>query len=187
MRRKGIRVLILAGALALLCSSFAFAAPADWGKINWQQFKGTTVNALNLDMPVANAYKEFYAEFEKLTGITLNMELLNETDRRKKALIDFSSHMGEYDVQSIGFSNREEWSVPGYLEKLEPLLNDPKLTDKAWYDFAGGLGSGRERQAAISPPPRAQNYILTSLTVMLLPLNSPSTVTFMPACSLILS
>ena len=136
MSRRGTRFLVVVMAMVLLGSFSAFAAPGEWGNIDWQQFKGTTINALNLDMPVANAYKEFYPEFEKLTGIKLNMELLNETDRRKKALIDFSSHMGEYDVQSVGFSNREEWAVPGYLEKLEPYLNNPSLTDKSWYDFA---------------------------------------------------
>jgi multiple sugar transport system substrate-binding protein len=113
----------------------AVAVPGEWGGIDWKQFAGTTLNVLNLDMPVADAYKGFVSEFEALTGMKVNVELLNENDRRKKALIDFSSHMGEYDVQSIGFANREEWAVPGYLEDLGPYLKNPKLTDAAWYDF----------------------------------------------------
>lgn len=113
----------------------AASVPGEWGSINWKQFAGTTLNVLNLDMPVADAYKGFIAEFEALTGMKVNVELLNENDRRKKALIDFSSHMGEYDVQSVGFANREEWAVPGYLEDLGPYLKNPKLTDAAWYDF----------------------------------------------------
>ncbi len=113
----------------------AVAVPGDWGSVDWRQFAGTTINVLNLDMPVADVYNEFAGEFEALTGMKVNIELLNENDRRKKALIDFSSHMGEYDVQSVGFSNREEWAVPGYLEDLEPYLKNSSLTDAAWYDF----------------------------------------------------
>lgn len=164
MSRRGTRFLILVAAMVLLGSFSAFAAPGGWGNINWQQFKGTTINALNLDMPVANAYKEFYPEFEKLTGIKLNMELLNETDRRKKALIDFSSHMGEYDVQSIGFSNREEWAVPDYLEKLEPYLNNASLTDKGWYDFADYpkdvIASGYAKSGGLVFIPYTAEYFL---------------------------
>jgi multiple sugar transport system substrate-binding protein len=107
----------------------------DWGKIDWRQFAGTNLNVLNLNMPVATVYGEYTAEFEALTGMKVNVELLNENDRRKKAIIDFSSHMGTYDVQSVGFSNREEWAVPGYLENLGPYLKNPKVTDAAWYDF----------------------------------------------------
>jgi multiple sugar transport system substrate-binding protein len=112
------------------------AIPGDWGKINWKQFAGTSINVLNLNMPVATVYSEFIKEFEDLTGIKVNVDLLNENDRRKKAFIDFSSHMGTYDVQSVGFANREEWAVPGYLEDLGPYLKNPKLTEAAWYDFS---------------------------------------------------
>jgi multiple sugar transport system substrate-binding protein len=107
----------------------------EWGNIDWKQFAGTTLNVLATSMPVAETYKSHVAEFEELTGIKVNFELLNDVDRRKKQLVDFSSGMAEYDVGNIGFSNREEFAQPGYLEELTPYLDNPSLTDKAWYNF----------------------------------------------------
>ncbi|HNS50203.1 MAG TPA: sugar ABC transporter substrate-binding protein [Anaerolineae bacterium] len=112
------------------------ATPSEWGNINWKQFEGTTLNVLATSMPVAETYKSHVGEFEELTGITVNFELLNDVDRRKKQLVDFSSGMAEYDVSNIGFSNREEFAQPGYLEALTPYLENASLTDKTWYNFA---------------------------------------------------
>jgi multiple sugar transport system substrate-binding protein len=108
----------------------------EWGKIDWQQFKGTKLNVLATAMPVSEVYKKRIEKFEALTGIKVNFELLNDVDRRKKQIVDFSSGMGEYDLGNIGFSNREEFAQPGYLEPLQKYLDDPKLTDQAWYNFA---------------------------------------------------
>ena len=111
------------------------AASGNWGTINWQQFKGKTLNVLITSMPVAEVYKKQIAAFEALTGMKVNFELLNDTDRRKTQIVDFSSHMGEYDLGNIGFSNREEFAQPGYLADLTAYLNNSKLTDAAWYNI----------------------------------------------------
>jgi multiple sugar transport system substrate-binding protein len=108
----------------------------SWGNNNWQQFKGKTLNVLATSMPVAETYKSHLAEFQQLTGITVNFELLNDVDRYKKMLVDLSSGNGEYDIGNIGFTNREAFAGPGYLEPLETYLNDTKVTDKAWYNLA---------------------------------------------------
>lgn len=114
----------------------ALVEPAgEWGNIDWQQAAGTTLNVLATAMPVAEVYKQHIAEFEELTGIKVNFELLNDVDRKKRQLVDFSSGTAEFDVGNIGFSNREEFAQPGYLEPLEPYLNDPQLTDPTWYNF----------------------------------------------------
>jgi len=109
--------------------------PGDWGNIDWQQFKGAEINAIGLAMPVSESYKSRLDQFKALTGITVNLEQLNDADRRKKEIVDFTSGMGEYDVHQIGYSQREEFAKPGYLEHLDKYLNDPTLTDKEWYDF----------------------------------------------------
>jgi len=112
------------------------ATAGEWGNIDWQQAKGTKLNVLATAMPVSEVYKKRIAKFQEMTGITVNFELQNDVDRRKKQLVDFSSHMAEYDVGNIGFSNREEFAQPGYLEPLDAYLTDAKATDKAWYNFA---------------------------------------------------
>jgi multiple sugar transport system substrate-binding protein len=154
MTRKLIYVIVIAAMVLSACAPAATQAPPPvetpaveapteassttegWGNIDWKQFEGKEISVLMTSMPVAEVYKAHVAEFEELTGIKVNMELLNDVDRRKKQIVDFSSGAGEYDLGNIGFSNREEFAVPGYLEPLTPYLEDPKLTDPAWYNFA---------------------------------------------------
>ena len=47
----------------------------DWGNIDWQQAKGTTLSVLATSMPVAEVYKARIAKFEELTGIKVNFEM----------------------------------------------------------------------------------------------------------------
>lgn len=112
-----------------------FAQEKEWGSINWQQFKGTTISVTAPASIHTDVYVKVIPQFEALTGIKVNFEQLADVDRKKKNLIDFSTHMGEYDVTSVGIGYRDEFAQPGFLEPLEKYYNNPKLTDKAWYDL----------------------------------------------------
>ncbi|MBP8933071.1 MAG: sugar ABC transporter substrate-binding protein [Candidatus Atribacteria bacterium] len=133
MKKLGILVFLITG--VLLISQVVLAAESNWGNIDWMQFKGTQLNVLATSMPVAEVYKSKIAEFEQLTGIKVNFELLNDVDRKKKQLVDYASGMGEYDVANVGFSNREEFAQPGYMEPLQTYLDNPQLTDQEWYNI----------------------------------------------------
>ena len=151
--------------ISLLLPCFPGTARAeDWGNIDWQQFKGTELNVLATAMPVSEVYKKRIEKFEALTGIKVNFELLNDVDRRKKQIVDFSSGMGEYDVGNIGHSNREEFAQPGYLEPLQQYLDDPKLTDKAWYNFGDYpkdvIASGYSGDTLVFIPYTAEYFLL---------------------------
>jgi multiple sugar transport system substrate-binding protein len=114
----------------------ATAAPAaGWGNIDWQQFKGTTLNVLMTAMPVADIYKAVIPDFESLTGMKVNFSALNDGDRKKAQLVDFSGGTGQYDVSNVGLANREEFVAGNYLEPLQPYLDDAKLTDSGWYNI----------------------------------------------------
>jgi multiple sugar transport system substrate-binding protein len=135
MKRNWYWVFVMLAVL-VVATPMAFAeVKGDWGKIDWQQFKGTELNILSLSMPVADVYAKLIPQFEELTGIKVHLDLMTTDDRRKKGLIDYSTHAGEYDLNAIGISEREELAQPGYLEPLQPYLDNPKLTDKEWYDF----------------------------------------------------
>lgn len=162
MKKLSTIVLLIIG--LLLVSQVVSAAEANWGSIDWMQFKGTQLNVLATSMPVAEVYKSKIAEFEKLTGIKVNFELLNDVDRRKKQLVDYASGMGEYDVGNVGFSNREEFAQPGYLEPLQPYLDDSKLTDKTWYNLddypKDVLAAGTSGDKLVMIPFTAEYFLL---------------------------
>jgi len=159
-------LLIIAGVFAGGQAEKAKSAQVkgDWGNINWKQFAGKEINVLMTAMPVAEVYKKVIPDFETLTGIKVNLELLNDTDRRNKQIIDFSSHTAEYDVGNIGYSNREEFAVPGYLEPLGKYLDDSSLTDKNWYDFSdypkGVIAAGYSHGKLVMIPFTAEYFLL---------------------------
>lgn len=163
--KKSVVFWVVIVSISLLFPCFSSNVKAqEWGNIDWQQFKGTELNVLATAMPVSEVYKQRIEKFEALTGIKVNFELLNDVDRRKKQLVDFSSGMGEYDVGNIGFSNREEFAQPDYLEPLEQYLEDPKLTDKAWYNFADYpkdvIASGYSKDKLVFVPFTAEYFLL---------------------------
>jgi ABC-type glycerol-3-phosphate transport system substrate-binding protein len=142
--RAGVVLAVLALATSLAPAASA-QSEGDWGNIDWRQFEGTTLNVLATAMPVSEVYAPAIAGFEDLTGIKVNFTQLNDTDRKNAQLVDFQGGTGEYCVSNVGISNREEFVTGDYLEPLQPYLDDPALTDAAWYDigdYAPGIIAG---------------------------------------------
>ncbi len=167
--------LILACFLLLLLPMVATAggaqesveAPAvegDWGSIDWRQFEGESISVLMTSMAVSEIYVEQLKEFETLTGIKVNYELLSDTDRKKKQVVDFNSGTGEYDVSNVGFSNKGEFVQGGYLADLSKFINDSKLTDAEWYNIddypADVLASGEIDSGLVFIPYTAEYFLL---------------------------
>ena len=145
MRMRNATVVTVALALT---ATFAPAASAqdDWGNIDWKQFEGESLNVLATAMPVSEVYEGVIGQFEELTGISVNFQMMNDTDRKNTQLLDFQGGTGDWDVSNVGISNREEFVGSDSLEPLQPFLDDPALTDAAWYDMSdyadGVIGGG---------------------------------------------
>jgi len=75
------------------------------------KFKGVKINALLEGHPTSNALKQLEAEFEKETGIDLNLEIVPYNELPQKALLGFSQKSDRYDVI---FNDRVY--MPGYVE-----------------------------------------------------------------------
>lgn len=81
-------------------------------------YSGTTLNLLLQTGYDTSAVTSYQSDFEEMTGIELNIEIVDEPTLRKKFVLDSTSHTGNYDVVSLPF-----WFMPEYLEGeyLEPL------------------------------------------------------------------
>lgn len=147
--RIATRATVATVALALAATSApaAFAdSHGDWGDIDWRQFEGESINVLATAMPVSEVYAGVIDQFTELTGIDVNFEMMNDTDRKNTQLLDFQGGTGDWDVSNVGISNREEFVAGDNLEPLQPYLDDPSLTDATWYDIGdysdGVIGGG---------------------------------------------
>lgn len=111
---------------------------SSWQKanINWQQFSGTTLSVLADAQPAFQALQTKLPYFEKLTGIKVGFHQVDQERMRDIRRIDLNTGAGIYDVVPIGISYLGEAYHNGWLEELQPYLENPTLTDTGWYDQA---------------------------------------------------
>ena len=136
-----------AAALAIAATmGLTFATEAS-AEIDWTQKSGSKINLLLISHPFVESLKPLLPEFTKLTGIEVTFEELAEQPGFEKLLADLSSGTGTYDAFMTSPLNNWQYATAGWLEPLDPVLGDAKLTDAAEYDLAdfapGVLASGR--------------------------------------------
>jgi multiple sugar transport system substrate-binding protein len=94
-------------------------------------YAGTTIKAVYLDRPGYKAAAKLVPEFEKLTGITVENEVIPYENTREKMVLDFTSKAGTYDVALTDVVWVGEYAANGWLTPLEKFTSDPKLADPA--------------------------------------------------------
>lgn len=103
-------------------------------EFDWKKFEGTTLNILMCKHPYSEGVISRIPEFEKLTGITVNSEVLSEDEFFDKSMVMLSAQSKDVDVLMTGVMQIWTDSPPGYLEPLEKYIADPALTNPD-YDF----------------------------------------------------
>ncbi|MEJ2155023.1 MAG: sugar ABC transporter substrate-binding protein [Desulfobacteraceae bacterium] len=106
----------------------------DKSKINWRRFDGSTLNVLLSGHPIQGTIIGLLSDFKKLTGITVNVDVLPEEDFFQKLRIDFESRKGGIDVFMTAPLYQWQYAKAGWIEDLSPYIADAALTDKAWYN-----------------------------------------------------
>lgn len=109
-------------------------SPWTEAKINWRQFEGTHLSVLAAGHGPFPAIKPLLPVFEKLTGIRVDYQMLDESEMRSNRQIDLSSGGAVYDVIPIGVTYVGEAHAEQWLTDLNPLISDSSLTDRNWYD-----------------------------------------------------
>ena len=127
--------------------------------INWRQFEGQRLHVLLSGHPIQGTILGLLPEFQALTGISVQVDVLPEEDFFQHLNIDFEGGKGQIDVFMTAPLYQWRYAAAGWIEDLGPYIDNPALTDKAWYnpgDFfprlwrasmwdgtiGGGLGKG---------------------------------------------
>jgi multiple sugar transport system substrate-binding protein len=125
--------LMSAGFLTFAASQHATAEDAN---IDWKMAKGKTITVSVPTHPYIDSIRSSIPQFEELTGIKVVLEEASEQEYFKKVLLDLSSGSPSTDVfMSVHFAI-PQYAKGRWMEPLGPYLQDPKLTDNKWYDFA---------------------------------------------------
>lgn len=142
-RREFIGTAAKVGGIALAQSfapPFLRFASADAGKeaylsakINWRQVEGEQIKILVTPAHYFEKFRAITPQFTELTGIKVDYEVIPPRELREKAVLDlgaktanYASHTG--DPMFLALYKANKWVDP-----LDDYLNNPKLTDKAWF------------------------------------------------------
>ena len=113
--------------------------------IDWRQFEGTELRVVMTTHWFQAAIEEMLPEFEELTGIKVSMENYAESEFWNKLLVEFNSNSG-IDAYMMNYTNEAVYHTGGWIEDLNPYIDNPELTDAEWYDlddfFASALDFG---------------------------------------------
>lgn len=100
--------------------------------IDWQQCAGTELRVMMCTHFFQAAIEEKLPEFEALTGIKVKMENYEENEFWNKLLVEFNSG-STVDAFMMNYTNEAVYDSGGWIEDLNPYIDNAKLTDKEWY------------------------------------------------------
>lgn len=104
------------------------------GPFDWKAAQGATLNILQTPHPYQQSFQPLLAEFEQLTGITVNADLVPEADYFTKLNTELAGGTGKHDVFMLGAYFIWQYGPPGWLEDLDPWLQNSSATSDE-YDF----------------------------------------------------
>jgi multiple sugar transport system substrate-binding protein len=119
-------------------------APYQRAKINWRQAEGQTVNVAVIPASYFDNLITLTPEFEALTGVRVRYDKVPPGQIRQKCVLDLSSKTGNISTHAADPMYLPLYATNKWTEPLERYLDDPKLTDKAWFRYEDILEAWRK-------------------------------------------
>jgi multiple sugar transport system substrate-binding protein len=106
------------------------------GDFDWKQFAGSTIvacwpNHIHYNATMKSGVIE---EFEKLTGIDVEIDLLQYMKMHDKEVLEMSKPSGDYDMVSMVVMWKSEYAMADMIQPLQPFFDKPNLKVPD-YDF----------------------------------------------------
>ncbi len=121
-------------AILALCVAMFMVSAVVAGDFNWRQCEGQTVKVMLVQHPYAEGMLKKIADFEKLTGIKVEQNVIPEENYMDKLATSIASRSGDPDVFMSGAYQAWEYAPAGYLVDLDEYVANSKLT-AADYDI----------------------------------------------------
>lgn len=119
--------------LVLLLSITVMVSPSlAQDDFNWRQFEGQKITVFLTEVAMSQGIRQNLQDFIDKTGIEVEYLVVAEAQYWDKLNVDLSSGAGEYDVFMSGASFAWGWSEAGWIEPLDPFIEDPALTPAEW-------------------------------------------------------
>ncbi len=108
-------------------------APYQAAKIDWRQADGQNITVAVIPAGYFENLIALAPQFQQLTGINVRFEKVPPAQIRQKAVLDLTSGTGTYATHAADPMYYPLYQANGWVDDLTPFLEDPALTDKAWF------------------------------------------------------
>ena len=127
-----------------------FAAPARADGFDWKKHAGTTLRLVTLKFPLSEIQAARLQEFQQLTGMKVQLEMLPEDMWRQKVKVEHLGGSTDMDVFLSYYGQEgQQFLAAGWYADMLPMIRNPALTNPGfeWDDFlpavkAGALANG---------------------------------------------
>lgn len=113
----------------------AAAQGYDKARINWRQAEGETITILVTPAHYFNKFRAVAGDFTQLTGVTVKFEIIPPKENREKAMLDLGARTANYASHTADPMFLPLYAANKWVEPLDRFLDDPTLTDKAWFNL----------------------------------------------------
>ena len=103
-------------------------------KINWRQEEGERIKILVTPAHYFTKFRAVSHQFTELTGIKVDFEVIPPRENREKAVLDLGAKTGNYATHTADPMFLPLYETNHWIDPLDDYLNDPKLTDKNWFN-----------------------------------------------------
>ena len=110
------------------------AAGEVTGGFDWKKASGTKLKILQTPHPYQQSFQPLLKEFQDLTGIEVQADLVAEADYFTKLNTELAGGTGAHDVFMTGAYFIWQYGPPGWMEDLNPWIKNTSATS-AEYDF----------------------------------------------------
>ena len=134
IERKAMHLLLKSVSAAALVLAAAFVDAPSASAEAWdiakaaEPYKGTELQAIFLDRPGYRAIIKLLPEFEKLTGIKVNYEIVPYENTREKEVLNFSGQ-GDLSVALVDLVWIGEFVENGWIQPINKFSDDASITD----------------------------------------------------------
>ncbi len=126
--------------------------PYQQSKVNWKQAEGESITVAVIPASYFENLITLQPEFEALTGIKLRFEKVPPGQIRQKAMLDLSSKTATYATHAADPMYYPLYVSNKWVEPLDKYLNDPTLTDAAWFGFDDIIKAWRDADSVDGKP-----------------------------------
>ena len=126
--------------------------PYRAAKINWKQAEGESITVAVIPASYFDNLISLQPQFEALTGIKLRFEKVPPGQIRQKAVLDLSSKTATYATHAADPMYFPLYVSNKWVEPLDKYLNDPTLTDAAWFKFDDIIKAWRDADSVDGKP-----------------------------------